>query len=192
MGKIVVSENVTVDGVVQDPTGEEGFKHGGWFAQVGGKDREGFAEAALDEARRAEAFLMGRRTFEFLVSRWPSRTGELAARLNSIPKYVVSSTLDHPDWSNTTVMKGHAGDEVSKLKRQTSGEIVVPGSRQLVHELLDRDLVDEVRLLVYPFVLGTGSRLFGDTHDKLDLRLVETMTVGDGLLSATYEVIRAA
>ena len=189
MGKIVVSENVTVDGVVQDPTAEEGFRHGGWFLQVGRNDREGFYQTALAEALGAEALLVGRRTYEFLASRWPSRTGELAERMNSIPKYVVSSTLKDPDWGNTTVLRGDAVTEVSKLKEGLR-EIVVAGSRQLVRALIELDLVDELRLMVYPFVLGAGERLFGETNDKVPLRLVANRTVGDSLAYVTYEVAR--
>ena len=191
MGKIVISENITLDGVVQDPTAEEGFKHGGWFLQVGSNNREGFYHAALDEALGAEAFLVGRRTYEFLVGRWPSRTGELAERMNSISKYVMSSTLEDPDWKNTTVLNGEVLNEVSKLKERLNGEIVVPGSRQLVHTLTESGLVDELRLMVYPFVLGAGEHFFGETSDKLPLRLVANRTVGDGLAYLTYEVVRA-
>ena len=192
MGKIVISENVTLDGVVQDPTGEEGFRHGGWFAQVGSNDREGFYKAALDEVLRAEALLVGRRSYEFLAARWPSRTGELADRMNSIPKYVVSSTLEDPSWNNSTVVKGDAVNEVSNLKERLSGEIVVPASLQLVRTLIEKDLVDELRLMVYPFVLGAGERLFGETSDKVPLRLVANRTVGDSLPYVTYQVVRAA
>jgi dihydrofolate reductase len=192
MGKIVISENVTLDGVVQDPTGEEGFRHGGWFAQVGSNDREGFYKAALDEVLRAEALLVGRRSYEFLAARWPSRTGELADRMNSIPKYVVSSTLEDPGWNNSTVIKGDAVSEVSKLKERLNGEIVVPASLQLVRTLIDNDLADELRLMVYPFVLGAGERLFGQTSDKVPLRLVANRTVGESLPYVTYQVVRAA
>jgi dihydrofolate reductase len=192
MGKIVISENVTLDGVVQDPTGEEGFRHGGWFAQVGSNDREGFYKAALDEVLRAEALLVGRRSYEFLAARWPSRTGELADRMNSIPKYVVSSTLEDPSWNNSTVVKGDAVNEVSNLKERLNGEIVVPASLQLVRTLIEKDLVDELRLMVYPFVLGAGERLFGETSDKVPLRLVASRTVGDSLPYVTYQVVRAA
>ncbi len=192
MGKIVISENVTLDGVVQDPTGEEGFRHGGWFAQVGSNDREGFYMAALDEVLRAEALLVGRRSYEFLAARWPSRTGELADRMNSIPKYVVSSTLEDPGWNNSTVIKGDAVNEVSNLKERLNGEIVVPASLQLVRTLIEKDLVDELRLMVYPFVLGAGERLFGETSDKVPLRLVANRTVGDSLPYVTYQVVRAA
>jgi dihydrofolate reductase len=192
VGKIVISENVTLDGVVQDPTGEEGFRHGGWFAQVGSNDREGFYKAALDEVLRAEALLAGRRSYEFLAARWPSRTGELADRMNSIPKYVVSSTLEDPGWNNSTVIKGDAVNEVSKLKERLNGEIVIPASLQLVRTLIEKDLVDELRLMVYPFVLGAGERLFGETSDKMPLRLVASRTVGDSLPYVTYQVVRAA
>lgn len=192
MGKIIISENVTLDGVVQDPTGEEGFRHGGWFVRVSNNNREAFNKAALVEALSAEALLLGRRSYEFLARRWPSRTGELADRLNSMPKYVVSSILEDPDWNNSTVIKGNAAKEVSKLKQQLEGEIVVPASRQLVQALIQHDLVDEMRLLVYPFVLGAGERLFGKTNDKLPLHLVDNRTVGDGLAYLTYKVVRAA
>jgi dihydrofolate reductase len=190
MGKIVVSDNVTVDGVVQDPTGEEGFRHGGWFARAGTSDREAFARAALDEALAAEAFLMGRRTYEWLASRWPSRTGPLADRLNSIPKYVVSSTLE-PDWNNCTVIRGDPVSEVSELKRQVNGDIIVPASFQLVRKLMEHHLVDELRLLVYPFVLGAGQRLFDATTDTLSLHLVDNRRLGDDLAYLSYTVDRS-
>jgi dihydrofolate reductase len=192
MGKIIVSENVSLDGVVQDPTGEEGFRHGGWFGQVGDKDREEWAKVALDEAVGAEAFLVGRRSYEFLATRWPSRRGELADRLNSIPKYVISSTLVDPNWNNSTVLKGEVLDEVSKLKQGLDGEIVVPASGQLVHTLMEHDLVDELRLMVYPFVLGAGERLFGETSDKKSIRPINTRIVGDSLVYLTYELVREA
>src|SRR5829696_6619988 len=192
MGKIVISENVSLDGVVQDPTGEEGFRHGGWFAQVGDKDREERAKVMLDEALGAEAFLLGRRSYEFLAARWPSRNGELADRLNSLPKYVVSSTLEDPDWNNSTVLKGDVVDEVSKLKQELNGEIVVLGSPQLARTLMEHGLVDELGLMIYPVVLGAGARLFGETSDKKPMRLVDTQTVGDGIALLTYELVRDA
>jgi dihydrofolate reductase len=192
MGKIVVSESVSLDGVVQDPTGEEGFKYGGWFRKVGDKDREEQAKVALEEALGAEAFLVGRRSYEFLASRWPSRSGELADRLNSMPKYVVSSTLVDPEWSNSTVLKGEVVDEVSKLKQEPGGEIVVPASRQLVRTLMEHDMVDELRLMIYPFVFGAGERLFGETSDKKSIRPLTTRTVGDTLVYLTYELVRDA
>jgi dihydrofolate reductase len=191
MGKIIVSENVTLDGVVQDPTGEEGFRHGGWFLEVGSNDREGFYRATLDEALGAEALLHGRRTHEYLAARWPSRSGELADRLNTMPKYVVSATLEASGWNNSTVLRGDAVSDVSRLKQERSGEIVVAGSIRLVRALMEHDLVDELRLMVYPFVLGGGQRLFGETGDKVPLRLAASRTVGDGLAYLTYQVVRA-
>ena len=190
MGKIIISENVTLDGVVQDPTGEEGFRHGGWFVQVGSNDREGFYKAALDEALGAEALLVGRRSYEFLAARWPSRTGELADRLNSMPKYVVSSTLEHPAWNNSTVLKGDVVDEVSKLKQELTGEIIVAGSIHLAHSLMEHDLADELRLFIYPVVLGAGERLFGEAGDRKPMRLVHAQTIGDSLALLTYERVR--
>jgi dihydrofolate reductase len=192
MGKIVVSENVTLDGVVQDPTGEEGFRHGGWFAQIGDKDREAWAKVGFDEALGAEALLLGRRSYDFLAARWPSRSGEWADRLNSMPKYVVSSTLVDPAWDNSTVLEGDVVNEVSKLKQELDGEIVVAASGQLVRTLVEHHLVDELQLIVYPIVLGAGERLFGQTTDTTPLRLVDTQTVGDGLALLTYEVVRDA
>jgi dihydrofolate reductase len=192
MGKIVISENVSLDGVVQDPTGEEGFKHGGWFGQIGDKDREEWAKVEFEEALGAEALLLGRRSDEYFGTRWTGRSGEWADRLNSLPKYVVSSTLVNPEWSNSTVLKGEVVNEVSKLKQELDGEIVVYASRQLVHTLMEHDLVDELRLMVYPFVLGAGERLFGDTSDKRSIRLLNARTVGDSLVYLTYEVVREA
>ena len=187
MGKIIISENISLDGVVQDPTGEEGFRLGGWFGQFGGKDIEEWAKVALDEALRAEALLLGRRSDEWFAARWPSRDGEWADRLNSLPKYVVSSTLDQPKWANSTVLKGDVVTEVSKLRQELDGDIVVYGSTRLVHTLMEHDLVDELRLTVYPVVLGSGERLFGETSDKIPMRLISTQTVGDGLALLTYE-----
>jgi dihydrofolate reductase len=193
MGKIVISENVSLDGVVQDPTGEEGFRHGGWFLQVGDKDREEWGKVEFQEALATEALLLGRRSYEFFAARWSSRPGEWADRLRSLPKYVVSSTpLIGPDWKNSTVLEGEVVNEVSKLKQELDGQIVVYGSRQLVRTLIDHDLVDELRLTVYPVVLGAGDRLFDEISDKTPLRLVNATTIGDGLAFVTYEVVRAA
>jgi dihydrofolate reductase len=192
MGKIVVSENVSLDGVVEDPTGEEGFRHGGWFGQVGDKDREEWAKVEFDEALGTEALLLGRRSYEYFAARWASRSGEWADRLNSLPKYVVSSSLVDPGWNNSAVLKGEVVNEVSKLKRELDGEIVVYASRQLVRTLMEHDLVDELRLMVYPVVLGAGERLFGETSDKRPVRLLDTRTVGDGLAYLTYELVREA
>src|SRR5690348_1170681 len=192
MGKIVISENVSLDGVVQDPTGEEGFRFGGWFNQIGDKDRAEWAKVGFGEAMGAEAFLLGRRTDEWLAGRWLARSGEWADRLNSLPKYVVSSTLEEPKWTNSTVLKGDAVNEVSKLKQELDGDIVVAGSIQLAHTLMEHDLVDELRLMIYPVVLGAGGRLFGETSDKKPMRLTNTQTVGDGLALLTYEFVRDA
>jgi dihydrofolate reductase len=191
MGKIIVSENVTLDGVVEDPSGVEGFKHGGWVGRIGDRGRDEAAKVALDEAVGTEAMLVGRRSYEFLAARWPSRTGALADRLNSKPKYVVSSTLENPGWNNTTVLTGDVVDAVSKLKQQVAGDIVVPASIRLVRTLIEHDLVDELRLMVYPVVLGTGERLFGETRHQMPLRLIETRTVDD-LAYLTYRPVRDA
>jgi dihydrofolate reductase len=191
MGKIVISENVSLDGVIQDPAGVEGFRLGGWVGRIGGQGREEAARVALDEALGAEAFLLGRRSYEFLAARWPSRSGPLAERLNSLPKYVVSSTLEAPAWNNTTVLKGDVIDEVSKLKEEIDGGIVVAASFQLWHTLMEYDLVDELRLMIYPVVLGAGERLFGETSHKKPMRLVSTRTVDD-LALLTYETVRDA
>jgi len=194
MGKIVMSgpQNVSLDGVVQDPDGEEGFRLGGWFVQFGGKDLEQWNKVALDEALGAEAWLLGRRSYEFFGARWRPRSGELADRLNNMPKYVVSSTLEHPDWNNSTVLKGDVVAEVSKLKQELDGEIVVPASYQLGRTLMEHDLFDELRLVVFPVVLGTGERFFGETGDKKPMRLVRAQTIGDGLVFLTYELVRDA
>jgi dihydrofolate reductase len=190
MGKIVVSENVSLDGVDQDPTGDDGFRHGGWFNEVGDREHEGWAQIGLDEALGAEALLLGRRSYEFLAARWPSRSGRWADRLNSMPKYVVSSTLEDPEWTNSTVLGGDPVGAVTKLKQRLEGEIVVPASHRLVRTLMEHDLVDELRLMVFPVVLGDGERLFGEVSDKRQVRLLETRTVGDGLALLVYEVER--
>jgi dihydrofolate reductase len=192
MGKIVMSgpQNVTFDGVVQDPDGHEGFRLGGWFVQFGGKDLEAWNKVALDEALGAEAWLLGRRSYEFFGERWRPRSGELADRLNSMPKYVVSSTLEHPLWNNSTLLKGDVVTEVSRLKEELDGEIVVPASYQLGRRLMELDLVDELRLVVFPVVLGSGERLFGETSGKKPMRLVNAQTIGEGLVFLTYKFVR--
>jgi dihydrofolate reductase len=193
MGKIVISENVSLDGVIQDPTGEEGFRFAGWFDRMGGKDREAWAKVEFEEALATEALLLGRRTYEWFVARgWASRSGEWADRLRSLPKYVVSSTLEDLDWSNSTVLKGDVVNEVAKLKRKVNGDIVVYGSGQLVHALMEHDIVDELRLMICPSVLGDGERLFGETSDQKPLRLVGSRTVGDGLALLSYQPVRGA
>ncbi len=192
MGRIVISENISLDGVMGDPTGEEGSRHGGWFQEFLHGDTDAWAELGLEGALGATAILLGRRSDEYFGSRWNSREGEWADRLNSLPKYVVSSTLEEPVWINSTVLKGDVVSEVSKLKQQLDGEIVCFASRQLARTLLEHDLVDEVRLVVYPAVLGAGDRLFDETSDKTALRRLESRTVGDGLAYLRYEVARAA
>jgi dihydrofolate reductase len=188
VGRIVVSENTSLDGVVEDPSGDEGFERGGWVGQI--KDRPAVGKAVLDEALGADAELYGRRTYEFLAARWPSRSGPLADRLNGLPKYVVSSTLEDPVWSNSTVLKGDVVQEVTGLKDEVAGEIVVPGSIRLVRTLLEHDLVDELRLLVFPIVIGTGERLFPETSAAKQMRLVDAEAIGDGVALLTYEPVR--
>jgi dihydrofolate reductase len=188
MGKIIMSENVSLDGVIEDPAGDEGFRVGGWVGRIA--DRPEVAKVTLDEALAAEALLLGRRSYEWLAARWPSRTGALADRLNNVPKYVVSSTLEEPTWGNSTVLKGDVVTEVSKLKQELNGDIVVPGSFQLLRTLMEHDLVDELRLKVYPVVLGAGERLFGQTSDKKPMRLVNAQTLDDGVAFLTYEAVR--
>ena len=190
MGTIVVSENVSLDGVIQDPAGDEGFKVGGWVGLI--KDSPQLNKLALDEALDAEALLLGRRSYEWFAARWPSRRGALADRLNSLPKYVVSSTLEDPAWNNSTVLKGDPIAEVSKLKQELKGGILVPASFQLVRALIEQDLVDELRLKIFPVVLGAGKRLFGETSDKKPMRLVDTQTAGDGVAVLTYVAVRPA
>ena len=194
MGKIVISgpQNISLDGVVQDPTGEEGFRLGGWFVRFGGKDLEEWSKVALDEALRAEAWLLGRRSYEYFGVRWRPRSGELADRLNSMPKYVVSSTLDEPDWNNSTILKGDVVTEVSKLKQQLDGEIVVPASYQLGRSLIEHDLADELRLVVFPVVLGAGERLFGEVSGIKPMRLIDARIIGDNLAFLTYRFARNA
>ena len=190
MGTIVISDNVTLDGVIQDPAGDEGFRLGGWVGLI--KDRPQLNKLALDEALRTEALLLGRRSYQWFAARWPARSGELADRLNSLPKYVVSSTLDDPDWNNSTVLAGDAVDAVSNLKRELDGDILVPASFQLVRTLMEHDLVDEVRLKIHPVVLGAGERLFGETSDKKPMRLIDTRAVEGDVVFVTYEVVRDA
>jgi dihydrofolate reductase len=194
MGKIVMSgpQNVSLDGVVQDPDGQEGFSLGGWFVEFGGSDLEAWNRVALEEALRAEAWLLGRRSYEFFGTRWRPRSGELADRLNRIPKYVVSSTLEDPEWSNTTVLNGDLVTEVSRLKQEHDGEIVIPASYRLGRALIEHNLVDELRVVVFPVVLGAGERLFGETGEKKPLRLVEARTIGDGLVLLAYELASSA
>jgi dihydrofolate reductase len=192
MGRIVVSENVSLDGVIQDPTGEEGVVRGGWFAWVGDKDRQEWAEHGLEEALGAEVLLLGRRSYEYFAARFPSRSGAWADRFNSMPKYVVSATLEDPQWNNSTVLKGDVVDQVSKLKEGINGDVVVYASGRLVQTLMEHDLVDELRLITFPFVVGVGERLFGETSGIKPLRLIDTRTIGDGLALLAYQPARDA
>ena len=195
MGKIVISSNATLDGVVQDPDGEEGFARGGWFHQVVGRgDLEAWAARETEELLGAEALVLGRRSSEWFASRMLAGDGAevrvsraWADRMASIPKYVVSSALDDPRWSNVTVLDGDAAKEVAELKRRVSGEILVYGSYQLVRTLVEHDLADELRLVVFPVVLGAGRRLVDATGGSRPLRLVGTRKLGDGLVFSGYE-----
>jgi dihydrofolate reductase len=190
MGRIVVTEFVSLDGVMEDPGGSENFKHGGWsFAFSRGEDGDKFK---LDETMASEALLLGRKTYEGFAEAWPSRQDDagFADKFNSMPKYVVSSTLENPEWNNSHVLKGDVVEEVKKLREQAGGDVVVHGSAQLAQTLLENDLVDELRLMVFPVVLGSGKRLFGDTSDKKALRLVSSRTVGDGVGILIYEPAR--
>ncbi len=190
MGTIAVTTNLTLDGVVQDPDGQEGFTRGGWFGQFGGADLEAWTKVLTAESLDADALLLGRRTDEWFASRWLTRTGVWAERLNTMPKYVVSSTAELVRWGNGTVLSGDVASEVARVKDEVDGEILVYASYQLVRTLLEHDLIDELRLVIFPVVVGAGERLFGDTTAPKPLRLVSTQTIGDGLTCVTYEVVR--
>ncbi|WP_067821240.1 dihydrofolate reductase family protein [Nocardia inohanensis] len=198
MGKIVISSNITLDGVVQDPDGEEGFDRGGWFHQcVTGKDLQAWVTRETEELLRAKALLLGRQTSDWFATRMLSRddaevrvSREWAEGVKSLPKYIVSSTLEDPRWSNATVLDGDAAKKISELKRTVDGEILVYGSYRLVHTLIEQNLADELRLVVFPVVLGTGHRIFDQPRDRKPLRLTNTRTIGDGLLFYTYEFVR--
>jgi dihydrofolate reductase len=186
MGRIVVTEFVSLDGVMQAPGGGEDFKHAAWSFEIDRGD-EG-DKFKLDETLDSEALLLGRVTYEGFAAAWPTRDeGEFSNKFNSMPKYVVSSTLENPEWNNSTVLKGDLVEEVKRLRDEADGDIVVHGSAQLAQALLENDLVDELRLMVYPVVLGTGKRLFGETSDKKSLRLVDSKTVGDGVAVMIYQ-----
>jgi dihydrofolate reductase len=184
MGRIVVTEFVSLDGVMEDPGGSENFAQGGWSFKISRGD-EG-DKFKLDETFASKALLLGRVTYQGFAEAWPSRDGEFADKFNNMPKYVVSSTLGEPEWNNSTVLKGDLVEEVRKLKQDQDGDIVVHGSAKLVQTLIEHDLVDELRLMVYPVVLGSGKRLFGETSDKKPLRLVESKVVGDGVSILIY------
>jgi dihydrofolate reductase len=186
MGRIVVTEFISLDGVMEDPGGSENSKHGAWtFAFDRGEEGDRFK---LDEVLEAEAQLLGRVTYEGFAAAWPSYTDEVgfAAKMNSMPKYVVSKTLQTADWNNSTILSGDVVHEVRKLKDDVDGVILVAGSARLVQTLLEHDLVDELRLMVFPVVLGSGKRLFGQTSDKKTLQLANSEIVGDGVAILTY------
>jgi dihydrofolate reductase len=188
MGRIVVTEFVSLDGVMEDPGGSENFKYGGWsFEFDRGEEGNRFK---LDETLSSEALLLGRVTYEGFATSWPEREGEFADKFNTMPKYVVSSTLKNPEWDNSTVLDGDVVTEVTKLKQELAGNIVVHGSARLVEALLEHDLVDEIRLMVFPVVLGSGKRVFGETSDKKPLRLASSKLVGDGVAILVYEPAR--
>jgi dihydrofolate reductase len=184
MGRIVVSEFASLDGVVEDPGGAEDYVHGGWSFEISrGEEGDRFK---LDETMGSEALLLGRVTYEGFADAWPERDGEFADKFNSMPKYVVSSTLEDPEWTNSTVLGGDLAEEVRRLKDAHEGDVLVHGSPTLVQALVARDLVDELRVMVFPVVLGTGKRLFGETGEKKSLRLVDSRIVGDGVAILTY------
>ncbi len=184
MGRIVVSEFVTVDGVMEDPGGADGFERGGWAFQFErGPEGDKFK---LDEVMAADTLLLGRKTYEGFAEAWPSRTGEFADKMNGMPKVVVSNSLAQPTWKNTRVLKSNLVDEISRLRSMVNGDILVAGSGQLVQTLMDNNLVDELRLMVFPVVLGEGKRLFKDGSEKSGLRLVESKPVGSGVLILVY------
>ena len=184
MGRVVVSQFVTVDGGFEDPGGSEGHERGAWAFQFDrGEDGDRFK---LDEVMASDALLLGRVTYEGFADAWPSREGEFADKFNNMPKYVVSSTLEHPQWNNSTVLEGDLGAGVRRLQEQYEGDVVVHGSAMLAQALIERDLVDELRLMVFPVVLGSGKRLFGETGDKKTLRLADSQVVGDGVLILIY------
>jgi dihydrofolate reductase len=184
MGKIVVTEFVSLDGVMQAPGGGEEYAHAGWTFQVD-RGAEG-DEFKLDEAMSSEALLLGRVTYEGFAAAWPSMKGDFADKFNTMPKYVVSSTLEDPEWTNTTVLSGDLVEEVTALRERLDGEIVVHGSAQLVQGLIEHGLVDELRIMQFPVVLGSGKRLFGETSDKHSLKLTDSKIVGDGVAILVY------
>jgi len=191
MGRIVVTEFISLDGVIEDPGGSEDFKYGGWSFEFNRGDEGN--EFKLDETRKSAALLLGRQTYEGFADAWPSREGEFADLFNNMPKYVVSSTLTNPEWNNSTVIDGDdLTGEVSRLTEELDGDIVVHGSAQLVQALIEEGLVDELRLMVFPVVLGAGKRLFGETSDKRPLSLTDSRTVGDGVSIQIYERAAAA
>jgi dihydrofolate reductase len=188
MGRIVVTEFVSLDGVMEDPGGAEDYKYGGWTFEIDRGDEGN--KFKLDETMEADALLLGRVTYEGFAEAWPSLDGEFADKFNNMPKYVVSSTLRDPEWKNTTVLSGDLADDVAKVRESTSGDVYVHGSAQLAQALLEQDLVDEVHLMVFPVVLGTGKRFFGETTAKKPLKLVDSKIVGDGVAILVYRPAR--
>jgi dihydrofolate reductase len=184
MGRIVVTEFISLDGVIEAPGGGEDYKYGGWTFEIDRGDEGN--QFKLDETMSSAALLLGRRTYEGFAAAWPERDGEFADKFNTMPKYVVSSTLRDPEWTNSTVLSGDVVDEITKLKKEQDGDIVVHGSARLVQSLIENDLVDELRLMVFPVVLGTGKRLFGETTDKMRLQLSSSTVVGDGVAIQVY------
>ena len=189
MGRIVVTEFVSLDGVMEDPGGAEDFEHGGWSFEF---DRgEAGNKFKLDETLASDALLLGRVTYEGFAAAWPQREGEFAEKFNQMPKYVVTSSPSELEWSNSTAVDGDLGEEVARIRERHDRDVVVHGSAQLAQELLDRELVDELRLMVFPVVLGRGKRLFGETNDKKQLQLRDSKVVGDGVAILTYAPVRA-
>jgi len=184
MAQIIVTEFISLDGVVEDPGGAEGYQHGGWTFEIDrGEEGDQFK---VDETMESDGLLLGRVTYEGFAAAWPTRDGEFADKFNSMRKYVVSSTLENPEWTNTVVVGGDAVEAVTRLRDELDGTLVVHGSAQLVRTLLEHDLVDELRLMLFPVVLGSGKRLFGDATDKKRLRLTSSRTVGDGVAILVY------
>lgn len=188
MSRIIATEFISLDGVVEAPGGGEAFEYAGWSFEISRGDEGN--KFKVDELAESEALLLGRRTYEGFAAAWPSRTGEFADKFNRMPKYVVSSTLGAPEWSNTTVLRGDLAEEVGRLRERSGGPIVVHGSPTLVQGLIEHDLLDELRLMVYPVVLGKGKRLFGTTTTKKPMRLTSSTVVGDGVQIAVYEAVR--
>jgi dihydrofolate reductase len=192
MAQIIISENMTLDGVVEDPTGADGSRLGGWGTDIDGADRDEWAKIGLQESLDADALLVGRRTYEFFAARFPTRTDPWADRLNSMSKFVMSSTLNHPTWNNTTILTGDIADEVSRLKTELTGTILVYASSLLVPTLIEHDLVDQLRMIIYPVVLGAGRPLFAAVNERKLMRLRDCRIVGTGLALLTYDLTRSA
>ena len=189
MGKIVISTNATLDGVVQDPDGQEGFQYGGWFMKFVGADLQAWDKLTTEEALGAEALLFGGRSYDWFAKRAPSLPGEWPDAVEHLPKYVVSTTVKDPEWNNSTLIAGDVVKQLSELKQKVDGEIIVYGSYQLVRTLIEQDLADELRLFVFPVVLGTGARLFDGISNTKPTRLIDTRVVGEGLVFCAYEFV---